>query len=117
MADNHTLPATGDVVRSTETDGVKTQHVIVSTTDLPLGLIAGHSEGLKFGRVKSIDAADNAVDIWSFADDAASPRADTKTFQTVASTIYLTSSSASDTAVTVTVDYIDANGAAQTVTG
>ena len=86
-------------------------------TEVALGNITGYELNAKFGRVKNIDAADNAVDIWAFADDTASPRADTKTFPSAASTIYVTSSSASDTAVTVTVQYISSTGAAVTVTG
>lgn len=85
-------------------------------TEVALGNIQNYSSAVKFGRVKNIDAADSAVDIWAYADDGLSSRADTKTFPSVAATIYLCSSSASDTAVDVTVAYIDSTGAAATAT-
>lgn len=85
-------------------------------TEVALGHISGYEVNTKFGRVKAIDAADAAVDVWAFADDTASPRSNTKTFPTSAATLYLCSSSTSDTAVEVTVDYIDSSGAAATAT-
>lgn len=85
-------------------------------TEVALGHITGYEVNTKFGRVKNIDAADAAVDIWAFADDTASPRSNTKTFPAAADTIYLTSSSASDTAVDFTVEYIDSTGAEATAT-
>lgn len=97
----------------------KGEALLVSSfeAEVALGNITGYSSATKFGRVRNIDALDNAVDVWAFADDTASPRADTKTFPGAASTIYITSSSTSDTAVTVAVEYIDATGAGVTVTG
>lgn len=83
-------------------------------TEAALGNHVDYQISAKFGRVKAMDGADTPFEIWAFADDAASPRSGTKTFPTTASTIYVTSSSASDTAVTVTADYIDATGAAVT---
>lgn len=85
-------------------------------TEVSLGNVNGYQNGTKFGRVKGTDAADSAVDIWAFSDDAASPRANTKTFPTSASVFYFASSSTSDTAVTISVDYIDANGFARNET-
>lgn len=80
-------------------------------TEVALGNIPGYASDTKFGRVRAQDAADNAVDIWSFADDTASPRSDTKTFPSAAATIYLASSSGSDTNVDIDVTYIDSTGA------
>ena len=85
-------------------------------TEVALGFISNYEIDTKFGRVKSIDAADNAVDIWSFADDTLSVRSNTKTFPTSASTFYLASSSSSDTSVQVEVAYIDNNGFDKTTT-
>lgn len=85
-------------------------------TEVALGLVSNYEIDTKFGRVKGIDAADNAVDIWAFADDGLSPRANTKTFPTTASTFYLASSSSSDTDVDVTIEYIDSLGFAKTTT-
>lgn len=84
---------------------------------IALGNVTGYAGSTKFGRVRDIDAADDARDIWCFADDDLSTRASTKTFPSAADTIYITSSSTSDTAVTVNVDYIDSTGASATATG
>ena len=84
-------------------------------TDLAIGLIPGITEDSKFGTVEAQDAADNPVTIWRLADDARSPRLDKHPFPTSAFTLYATSSDGSDTAVTLTVDYIDANGYGRTV--
>lgn len=82
--------------------------------DLALGRFGGMTVDTKFGRVKGIDALDDAVDVWAFADDSLSTRADTKTFPTTGAQLYVMSSSAADSTVTVTVDYIDGTGAAAT---
>jgi hypothetical protein len=87
------------------------------STEVALGNVTGYESSTRFGRVKALDAADSAVDIWAFGDDGLSPRTNTKTFPAAADTIYLTSSSAGDTAVTMTVEYITSTGAAATVTG
>lgn len=83
-------------------------------TEVALGFVSNYDLDTKFGRVKNIDAADNAVDIWSFADDTLATRSDTKTFPTTASVPFLASSSTSDTSVTVEVSYLDADGIART---
>ena len=85
-------------------------------TEVALGLVSNYSIDTKFGSVKNIDAADNAVDVWALADDDRSPRLDTKTFPSTASVFYLASSSASDTAVTVEVGYVAEDGIGRTTT-
>lgn len=84
--------------------------------DLALGKLGGVQTYTKFGHVTGLDAADNAVDVWAFGNDAGSPRRDTKNWPSAASTFYLASTSGSDSDVDVTVEYIDANGAAASVT-
>lgn len=76
---------------------------------------SGISVDTKFGRVRNIDAADTPCDVWALADDAASPRLESKTFPSAASTLYMASDDAADTAE-VTVEYIDSFGFLQTVT-
>lgn len=82
-------------------------------SDVAFGLVSNYSFVTKFGRVLAMDAVDSARDIWSLADDAQSPRSDTKTFPSVASEFFLASSSASDTAVTVRVSYLSEIGEAR----
>lgn len=79
-------------------------------TEAALGLVSNYEINDKFGRVKGIDAADSAVDVWAFADDGIVTRANTKTFPTSAVTPYFVSSSASDTSVSLKVSYIDSDG-------
>lgn len=83
--------------------------------EVSLGRVPNYANGAKFGRVSGIDAADSARDIWAFADDALGTRADQKTFPTSADTLYVTSSSTSDTDVDVVLEYIDSTGAAAEV--
>lgn len=78
-------------------------------TEVALGLVSNFEIGTKFGSVRDIDAGDDAVDVWAYANDALASRVNTKTFPSTASTFYLVSDSASDTSVTVRVTYLDAN--------
>lgn len=78
--------------------------------EVALGNVAGYSNVGKFGRVRLVDAADTPCDIWAFADDDITPSGLQKVFPSVAATLYLCSSSASDTSVDVYVEYIDENG-------
>ena len=100
------------------TIGADADAIIVRSVDSRIDLALGRFQGMvsdtKFGRVSNLDAADPPVDIWAFGDDTVSPRSSAKTFPTSAATIYLASSNAGDTTQTVDVDYIDANGDAQT---
>jgi hypothetical protein len=87
---------------------------VSSDLDLAFGQFTGMSEDTKYGFVKVIDAADNPVDVWAFATDTLSVRADTKTFPTSASTFYIASDAVADTSLAVTIDTIDSTGAAVT---
>jgi hypothetical protein len=69
-----------------------------SSLDLAFGNFSGLSENAKFGRVTGLDAADTSVDIWALGDDTESPRLDRLVFPSTQQPIFLSSSSASDTA-------------------
>lgn len=71
-------------------------------TEVALGLVPNNFLGTKFGTVSKIDTTDADVTVWALADDARSPRVNRKTFSTTADTIYISSSSASDTGIKIT---------------
>jgi len=89
-------------------------HVTTGEIDLALGLISGQTEGTKFGYVTGIDAADAGCDIFDYASDTITGTP-VLPFPTTAAAIYVASSSASDTNVDVTIEYISSTGAAATV--
>ena len=90
------------------------------STDIPMPvhMVADGVESDKFGYVGDIDAADSNIDVWVAAGGATSEytgtRITSKTFPAAASTLYMASDNAGDTAE-VTVEYLDASGVAQTV--
>lgn len=84
--------------------------VIVTESPKILTSIDSTQENSKYGKVYLIDAADSAVTIWSFADDNLSVKGTTKTFPTSATTLYLCSSSTSDTSKTFEVEVINGSG-------
>lgn len=83
--------------------------------DKALGRLGGVTSDQKFGSVLAVDTADAPLDIWDFASDDLSSRSATKTFPTASGDLFISSDSASDTDVDVTVHYIDATGAAASV--
>ena len=86
-----------------------------ASLDLALGRFGGMIEDTKHGYVEAIDAADNAVTIWQFANDTASPRSDRKYFPETPAMLYAASSSSADTSLTFTATVIDATGEKQFV--
>lgn len=90
----------------------------VLTTPSPYaqrGKIDGITLVHKFGYVGAVDAADGPTDVWAWGSDTASG-ALLKTWPTVAATLYIASSSSSDTDLDVKVYYIDASGYEKNVT-
>jgi hypothetical protein len=78
-------------------------------TEVALGLVPNNFLGTKFGTVSKIDTADSPVTVWALADDTRSPRVNRKTFSITADTIYISSSSAADTGLTITTIVNDSN--------
>jgi hypothetical protein len=96
-----------------DSDAIVTRSV-ATDLDLAFGQFGGMLEDMKYGYVRGLDAADNAVDVWSFANDGLSVRSDTKTFPSSASTFYIASDAIADTSLAVTVVAIDSTGAEST---
>ena len=89
--------------------------VVDSAVDLSLGRFGGMIEDGKFGSVVLADALDEPEDIWDFASDDINAGSTLKTFPTSATSIFLSSSTAADTDVRVTLNYIDSIGSAASV--
>lgn len=88
---------------------------INSSLDLAFGRIGGQREDGKFGEVYDVDTTSNAVDVWYFASGSSklSVRSDNKHWPSSGSTLYMASSSASDTDLDIVVYYLDDDGYAQ----
>lgn len=85
---------------------------ISADLDLALGRVGGQREDRKFGEVEALDPADAPADIWQFATDTLTTRTALKNWPASAATLYMSSDSASDTDLDLTVTYIDSTGAA-----
>ena len=79
------------------------------STEVALGNVPNHIGDTKYGVVRNLDAADTDSTIWSMADDDGVSQLARKTFPSVSSTLYMASSSGSDTAKEITIIYNDAN--------
>ena len=86
-----------------------------SGLDLAFGRFGGMTEDTKFGFVRDIDAADNSVTVWAFANDGLSTRSDRKPFPTSAATLYIVSDDAGDTDLDFDVEVINGSGVRSTV--
>lgn len=102
-------------VISSDVDAVVVR-TVSSELDLAFGNFDGLEEGAKFGMIDLLDAADAPATIWAFGSDDISGRVSRIPFQSTATTLYLTSSSAADTSRSFSVEYIDATGARVTET-
>lgn len=114
---NNFLPSNAPLNQSigADADAVITRGVATSI-DLAFGNFMGMEEDAKYGGVKGIDAADATVDVWRMADDSFGNRLNSKTFPTVAQSLFISSDSVSDTDVDVEITYLDSIGARQTIT-
>ena len=81
--------------------------------EVAFGLVSNYEIITKFGRVLAMDAVDAARDVWALADDAESPRLNTKIYPSTASEFFLASSSVSDTSVVIRVEYLSDIGEAR----
>jgi hypothetical protein len=86
-------------------------------TEIALGNVDNYTTSTKFGGTEAIDAADPEITIWRLANDTLGANQVTrKKFQTSASTLYIASTSASDTSIDITVQYSDSSNLEQSTT-
>lgn len=71
-------------------------------TEVALGLIPNYNLSTKFGTVTGVDTTDNPITLWALGDPDRTPlTVERKTFNTVADTIYISSSNAADTSISI----------------
>jgi hypothetical protein len=83
--------------------------------EVALGNIPNYLGGSKFGLVQDLDGADAESTVWALANDTEVNKVVRKTFPTASGTLYMCSTSASDTAKEITLQYHDANNIKQSV--
>jgi len=98
----------------TETE-LQTLHVYPQFINEQTGFYKGLDPDYAYGKVVHVDALDNARTVWSFADNAASPRSDRKIFPTASGDFFIASDNAADTSIEFTCSCIAANGDALTL--